>query len=132
MNQKIIDALNGANYPSKGNVFATMNDVSSGGYKVYSVLLTQSGTASPTVVVLQNTLGNIAWARTSQGVYTGTLSNAFVSDKTFLLFQGGVQLGASTDSISEFTRTSASVVTVKTNGSDDVVLKTSVEIRIYN
>lgn len=132
MDQKVIDALNCANYPSKGNVFATMNDLAiTLPYKCYCVLLSQTGTAAPTVVTLQNTIGTIVWARTSQGLYTGTLVGAFTVDKTFLLFQGGVQLGSSTDVISAFTRTSANVVTLSTNGSDDVILKSSIEIRVY-
>lgn len=48
-------------------------------YKVYSCLLTQSGTSAPTAAVLENTLGGtVVWTRpTSAGGYTATLTGAF-------------------------------------------------------
>lgn len=59
--------------------------VSSLGYKVYTALLTQSGTDAPTATVLQNTLGGtVIWTRDSQGTYYGTLSGAFTTGKTFI------------------------------------------------
>jgi hypothetical protein len=52
-------------------------------YKVYSALLSQSGTSAPTAIVLQNTLGgNIVWTREGVGVYKGTLAGAFLENKT--------------------------------------------------
>lgn len=57
-------------------------------YKVYTALLTQSGTSAPTVTVLENTLaGSITWARTASGQFTGTLSGAFTANKFFGQFQ---------------------------------------------
>jgi len=51
-------------------------------YKVYTALFTQGSTYAPTVNILENTIGDIVWARTSLGQYTGTLSNAFTLNKT--------------------------------------------------
>jgi hypothetical protein len=53
--------------------------VASLGYKVYTALISQSGTSAPTVTVLQNTLGTIVWTYASVGSYVGTLSGAFIN-----------------------------------------------------
>ncbi len=55
------------------------------GTKMYTALLSQSGTDAPVATVLQNTLGGtLVWARTGVGVYTATLAGAFTENKTFL------------------------------------------------
>ena len=55
------------------------------GTKMYTALLSQSGTDAPVATVLQNTLGGtVVWARTGVGVYTATLAGAFTENKTFL------------------------------------------------
>jgi hypothetical protein len=53
------------------------------GYKVYKALISQVGTAAPTVKVLQNTIGTIVWTRFDVGEYYGTLAGAFTVDKTY-------------------------------------------------
>lgn len=57
-----------------------------GGYKSYVALISQTGTTSPSVIVLENNLGNIVWSRSYKGSYRGTLSNAFTLDKTYIVF----------------------------------------------
>ena len=51
-------------------------------YKVYTALLTQSGTDAPVATVLENTIGNIVWSYYGTGFYVGTLTNAFPYAKT--------------------------------------------------
>jgi hypothetical protein len=52
-------------------------------YKIYTALLTQSGTDAPVATVLENTLGGeVVWARGGVGNYTGTLVGAFTLNKT--------------------------------------------------
>ena len=52
-------------------------------YKVYTALLTQSGTNAPVATVLENTLGGtVVWSYVSIGQYRGTLTGAFLSNKT--------------------------------------------------
>lgn len=52
-------------------------------YKVYTALLTQSGTDAPVATVLENTLGGtVVWTRDNVGSYFGTLSGAFINNKT--------------------------------------------------
>jgi len=64
-------------------------EVVSPAYLVYTALLSQSGTAAPTAIVLENTLsGPIVWNWNSIGVYVGTLAGAFVNEKTGI-FAGG-------------------------------------------
>lgn len=76
--------------------------------KVYKALISEAGTAAPTVKVLKNTLSAaIVWARTSAGLYTGTLTAAFTVDKTSLFMQQPASLNRV-----EIVRTSANVVTV--------------------
>lgn len=53
----------------------------SGRPKVYRALSTQSGTIAPTLTVLENTVGAIAWAYTSTGSFAGTLTGAFPAGK---------------------------------------------------
>ena len=52
-------------------------------YKVYTALLSQSGTSAPVATVLENTLGGtVVWSYVSIGQYRGTLTGAFLSNKT--------------------------------------------------
>lgn len=54
-------------------------------YLVYAAILSQSGTDNPVANVLENTLGGtVVWARDNAGSYTGTLSNAFTVNKTWV------------------------------------------------
>ena len=54
-------------------------------YKVYTALLTQSGTDAPVATVLENTLGgDIVWSRYNTGeFFADTTGNLFTSNKTF-------------------------------------------------
>jgi hypothetical protein len=52
-------------------------------YKVYTAILTQSGTNAPVATVLgDNTIGNIVWSRVQTGNYQATLTNAFSPQNT--------------------------------------------------
>ena len=99
-------------------------------YKVYTALLTQVGTNAPTATVLENTLGDtVVWTRTSAGSYVGTLSGAFVTGKTVILYN------ASSSSFSSFVKLNTSNNTIDwQNGADDRMLNngTMIEIRVYN
>jgi hypothetical protein len=54
-------------------------------YKKYIALISQSSTADPTVIELENTIGPIIWTRSVTGLYNGTLSAAFTLDKTYVM-----------------------------------------------
>jgi len=53
------------------------------GYKVYTALITQTGTNPPTAIVLENTLGGTpVWGRSAAGNYELLLTGAFTPNKT--------------------------------------------------
>ena len=66
-------------------------------YKVYTALLTQTGTNAPVATVLENTTGGtITWGRTSSGWYTATISNSsFLVSKVYIYCSIGSNTNAS-------------------------------------
>ena len=103
-------------------------------YKVYTALLTQTGTSAPTAIVLENTLGGtLVWSRNSTGQYYGTLSGAFPANKVAILATSGsihdsfkLSGGRVNDNI---------VVIISNNSSgaqsDSGISGATVEIRVY-
>jgi hypothetical protein len=112
------------------------NTSSESGYKSYVALMSQTGTAAPTAVELENSLGNIVWTRSSAGIYNGTLSGAFPITKTFALsIQAG---GYDTDvlnggggDIYNLVRLNDNVLVLSTTG-DTILNYSPIEIRVYN
>jgi hypothetical protein len=109
------------------------------GVKVYRASLTQAGGAAPSATVMDNSLGGtVVWARTSKGVYTGTLNGAFAGAR--LLQISGVHRAASDLASAVIVRTSDNVVTITTRAitiqsqesgvQDDVLNATGVEIAV--
>lgn len=104
------------------------------GIKIYVALLTQSGTNDPTAIVLENTLsGTLVWTRSATGEYRGDLTSAFPADKTWCVVNSMInqKLGDG----ARIRWVSANRVIVETFASggpaDDMLLNTSVEIRVY-
>ncbi len=100
------------------------------GYKTYVALLNQDATAAPTANVLQNTIGTIVWTRTGAGDYLGTLTGAFPQYKTWVV------LATYIDTFSDVFWLSANTLQLKTNnsanvGTDSLLMKRSIEIRVY-
>jgi hypothetical protein len=52
-------------------------------YKVYTILLNQSGESDPIPTVLENTIGEIIWSRDAIGTYYADCANLFTANKTF-------------------------------------------------
>src|SRR3989304_5031810 len=107
------------------------------GYKVYSALLSQSGTDAPTVIILENTIGDIVWTRDDIGAYLGTFANAFTLDKTFYYVLGKFVSGLSTvapmlqrNDVNSMRLYSSDYFSG--NDIDDVLSNTPIEIRVYN
>lgn len=105
-------------------------------YKVYSALLTQSGTDAPNAIVLENTIGNIVWTRDQNGGYFATLTNAFPQEKTFISItpnSQGIDIPFFTanwntvDNIGFFTLDGNTVTYT-----DGLLINTPIEIRVYN
>ena len=59
------------------NLYTLLADGDTRNYKVYTALLTQTGTSDPTAVVLENTLGTITWNYEGVGDYSFTLTGGF-------------------------------------------------------
>jgi hypothetical protein len=103
-------------------------------YKVYTALLSQTGTNAPTATVLENTLGGaVVWTRTSTGDYRGTLSGAFTIDKTAVFINGGNTPDKFVRSLSNSNTNTVSVYTINSSGVyfDSELVKTVVEVRVY-
>lgn len=98
-------------------------------YKVYTALLTQTGTNPPVATVLENTLGlNPIFSYDTAGQYTLTdLSGLFLSNKTAVFMQfknGGPAMEIYVDNVNQ--------IIIGADGQNDVLLNTFIEIRIYN
>lgn len=104
-------------------------------YKSYVALLTQSGTDAPTAIVLQNDLGGtVVWSRSSTGNYIATLVGAFTENKSWCVVNDtndasdvGYFSLKKVDSDSFVLDTFDSIVTPV----DDLLINTSIEIRVY-
>ena len=127
----------GAIYLWNGSEFITYD---SRPYKVYTALLTQSGTDAPVAIVLENTLGGeVVWSYDSVGVYVGTLSGAFDVNKTALYTS---QSSDSNNDVGSVPYIFMEVDTIddilvhsivkSTNAySDGLLYRTTIEIRVY-
>lgn len=99
-------------------------------YKYYTADITQTSTSAPTTNIFSvNEIGAIVWAYSAVGVYTGTLTGAFTTAKTWLL-AGNLKGGDF-----EIIRTDANVITLKTfdtsgSAKDAILFKTAIEIRV--
>ena len=106
-------------------------------YKVYTALLTQSGTDAPVATVLQNTLGGtVVWTRDGIGDYNASLTGAFTNDKTWLLISAIMNdpsSGAYTGY--KFSRVDSDNINLETyfgpDGTDGEIYKLAIEIRVY-
>jgi hypothetical protein len=103
-------------------------------YKKYIANITQSGSAAPTVSILENTIGDIVWTRTSSGVYQGVLFNAFPDDfKTYLTINQNLQNLGGVNYISWWDGSTIQIDTLDSafTNSDTLLSLTTIEIRTY-
>ncbi len=107
-------------------------------YKVYTALLTQTGTNAPVATVLENTLGNILWGYTQAGIYTGTLIEAFIIGKTYLQVQQTLWGSERQQTSIDYNDIDSVIINTYDNGQNDstainnALRNTSIEIRVYN
>jgi hypothetical protein len=102
-------------------------------YKVYTALLSQSGTNAASAIVLENTIGSIVWSRTSAGSYKATLPNAFVLNKTHLLC-GTLEYINNPEIVFVQLDENNITIQVSVNGFivDNLLNNFSIEIRVYS
>lgn len=108
---------------------ANFNGGGTAPYKVYTALLTQSGTNAPVATVLENTLGvTPIFVYEGIGQYSVSLNGGFLTIKTFQLI-GNNNIGL------------FDVLNIYGNGDDSVwidvsandkLINTPIEIRVYN
>jgi hypothetical protein len=113
-----------------------IDSASYGGKKVYKALLTQTGTAAPVAIVLENTLsGTPVWSRSSKGIYYATLASEFTINKTACMINASFD--AEVEVMTGVLRTSANQISVSTGkktlneGLDDTLLNTTITIEVY-
>ena len=101
-------------------------------YLKYIATISQAGILDPVVTILENTLGNIVWARIGVGVYRGTLNSAFPNaDKVYLnlsnskLNNQNAIVVTSVNDIDIFTYDLTNV------GQDNMLTDNTIEIRVY-
>lgn len=103
-------------------------------YKVYTALLSQSGTNAPTATVLENTLaGTVVWTRADIGNFTATLTGAFPSNKV-VVFITNQPTGGAADNFKGGRATNDTITVITTNGTsstDSLLSNSSIEIRVY-
>ena len=103
-------------------------------YTKYIALISQSSTAAPTVIELENTIGPIVWTRSSTGIYIGTLAGVFTLDKTYTTLSQ-----VATDSIALVYRKTIDTIEINTTNlhspiaalHDTHLVKNTLEIRVY-
>lgn len=102
-------------------------------YKVYTALLTQSGTSAPTATVLQNNLGAIVWSYVNVGTYRATLTGVFLEAKTWYMVQDNLE----PDNTLRVVRISNNVIEFTSQAHEASALGnnmynfTPIEIRVY-
>ena len=80
--------------PTKDDIYDELEAI-----KVYTALVTQSGTAAPAVSTIKNGIGSIVWTRVSAGNYSGTLTGAFTLNKVAVFVTPGNNASGGTASI---------------------------------
>jgi hypothetical protein len=111
------------------------NTTSESGYRSYVALMTQRGFSDPTVIILENSLGDINWYRDGIGYYVGELINSFPLEKTFILtpssgYDSGILNGGGGDPYNIYRNGDNEIIV--SIGSDGVLDYTPIEIRVYN
>jgi len=108
-------------------------------YKVYTAIITQTGTDAPTAVVLQNTLGiTPTLTRFATGNYRITASNTFTANKTFCIVGQEANSGTGMNYIWASDSNDDEVLLQTYDGAglgaaliDDKMDRLAVEIRVY-
>lgn len=121
-------------------LIANFNGGGAAPYKVYTALLTQTGTNAPVATVLENTLGgDIIWSYAGVGSYIGTLNESFLENKYFSLCPVlGISAGYDAEvnnggggSGYRYARLDDDNIIVNLGG-DSALINTPIEIRVYN
>lgn len=102
------------------------------GKKTYKALMSQDGSTPPTVIIFDNSIGDIRWTRDSAGLYTGTLAGAFTEFKTTMLM-GSPQSALTLIQYYRNDSNTLAIQTFNTSGTylDGVLWETLIQIEVY-
>ena len=106
-------------------------------YKVYSALISQSSTDAPTVIVLQNTLGDITFEYYDVGKYLVISDGLFILNKTWMTITQNFDQGIPLDMIYTITGGSLNQLIIQSGNpstetpQDGLLDYTPIEIRVY-
>ena len=125
---KSISPLNVGN-----NMKAVVDLIPETSYKVYTALLSQSGTNAPVATILENTLGGtVVLSYSGVGSYVATLTGVFILNKTWC----SITSTASANVTLTSGRSSNNTVNINSfiSGtlSDTIMSPACLEIRVYN
>jgi hypothetical protein len=104
--------------------------------KVYKASLTQTGTAAPVATIFANTFGApLVITRASAGVYNITLTGAFLSANTEVVFSPGATVTGDTNYVGAV-RISNNVIqvvstTLPATPADDILVQFNITISVY-
>lgn len=103
-------------------------------YKVYSALLTQTGTDVPVATVLENTLGEVpTFTYLGEGVYEiSTTSNIFSQNKTICDLKPFSDPSFNNSIVRNDFKIRIYTYTISGVSADEYLLNTPIEIRVYN
>ncbi|QMP84784.1 DUF285 domain-containing protein [Flavobacterium phage vB_FspP_elemoA_8-9A] len=115
-----------------------LNGLDTRPYKVYTALLSQTGTNAPIATVLENTLGGtVVWSYVDIGTFSGITTGKFLNNKTYLYINSASETGNMLDGlagVSKISEDEINVITVSSGAdvSNDILNQASIEIRVYN
>jgi hypothetical protein len=115
-----------------------LNGLDTRPYKVYTALLSQTGTNAPIATVLENTLGGtVVWSYVDIGTFSGITTGKFLNNKTYLYINSASETGNMLDGlagVSQISEDEINVITVSSGAdvSNDILNQASIEIRVYN
>lgn len=115
------------------NILKALLTQSTPTHKVYTALITQTGTNDPVVRELENTLGDVTWTRDDEGNYLATSDSLFTTNKTWTAISN-----KDYSYYTEFGVSDSSTIYLNTKlrndgtDTDGALTNTSIKIEVYN
>ena len=125
----VVDSETGASRKVKASVFRRP-------YKVYSASVTTDLETLGTVTELENTLGTVTPSYVGKGNIRFSTSELFTNNKTAVLITPGTRSEHDNDVTVRYVISSTSAIDVYTavdgTDTDDLLVKSTIEIRVYD
>lgn len=106
-------------------------------YQKYVALISQTGINPPTATILENTIGDIVFNYNGIGDYDMVLAGAFLANKTWVVAgSADINAGGGDFATLDIRRVNNNTIILRTydnfTAADDMLVNTSIEIRIYH